>query len=693
MKKIEPAVAAAVKRDNGVLRLYVNDKAVDPMLYFGNTEWKGHEDHVAPEIALCKDVVNLYTFVLHFPVIPKGYEFESDEKRYEQLIRVMDYLLEADPHALIIPRVPLYPYDYKWWYDNRPEELMTYADGSKSIPSLASDEWYEQAIDALDKGIDFLLGHPKYKDHIIGFHPTYNSTGEWFYESYREKGVDFSPCNRMGFVKYLKDKYKEVEALNQAVGRQYQTFEEIEIPEIPGNLPNDPSPAVFLRDRLVPEFYAYINSVNTGRMMGIADFIKEKTYGKSLVMYFYGYNWELCDPKSGHCCLTELLRHGNIDLLASPISYQDRAEGGVMSFMAPIDTIAAHDVLWMMEDDTRTFRALDMTEQDASFNPTIRDKKDTMEIHKRNFSDIITRKIGLWWMDLWGSGWLEDKDLWENIKVLTELYKDSNAKFQPEVAFVVDEKAAYCLNNPSYHAIKMLYQSSAKFYRTGTCFGLYSMQDIVDNLLPASVKLVVMLNALDINAEKAEAIRKNLYHGGRTVLYCYSADGYHGQYTKELLGFPLYAAEAAAPLEMIFNGKRVCNDVICSPVFYAENDIEVIAEYTALKKPGFVCKTQPDHTVMFYGGMGVDTDVIRYAAKKAGCHIYSSDDFFLTANEEMVFVYANRNLSSRISLPCEATVTDLFDRQEIETYLENGNVYFDYHISKGQTKYFAVHAK
>lgn len=42
-------------------------------------------------------------------------------------------------------------------------------------------------------------------------------------------------------------------------------------------------------------------------------------------------------------------------------------------------------------------------------------------IHKRNMAVILSRGLGVWWMDLWSHGWLRDEGIWENIEVALRL--------------------------------------------------------------------------------------------------------------------------------------------------------------------------------------------------------------------------------------------------------------------------------
>lgn len=539
INQVSPQITAKIEMENNEPVLKINGKKENPIFFFGNTESIHYVPNVNKEIEMAAaNGIHLHTIVIHFPIIPEGSFYN-----YNWVDNVMDYVLNADPDAKIIIRVPLYPHDLKWWDENLhgdsllfndgsdsltwweknfPDDLMRFRDGSTSFPSLASDEWMRQTILALDNGINYIVYHPVYSKSVIGYHLTYGSTGEWFSMDYREKGCDYSECNRIGFGRWLKEKYKTTLQASNAWGKEIKSFDLIEIPDIPNELYGSTDPKAFISNEKcqtdkydeiyikrkdentyfnnycsdVIDFYEYLNDITELRIEQVSEFVKIKTQRKSLVMVFYGYNYELPDPKSGHGYLQELLECGNIDMLASPVSYQDRAEGGVMAYMAPVDSIALHGVLWMVEDDTRTYRAVNNDEIDSGFNPTIGEKWVTREIYKRNFASIIKHSNGMWWMDLWGSGWLLDEEIWSYNKRLIEfynLYQKAKKSFSPEVAFIINEKNAFYMNNPAKHQLNLVYKSNIDIYKCGLSVGFYTFIDAINGKLPDSIKCLYLL--------------------------------------------------------------------------------------------------------------------------------------------------------------------------------------------------------
>lgn len=72
-------------------------------------------------------------------------------------------------------------------------------------------------------------------------------------------------------------------------------------------------------------------------------------------------------------------------------------------------------------------------------------------MHKRELGDIMLHGSGLWAMDLWARGWLDDSAIWNNLGKLADLYRayqDGCAQApQFDVALVVDEYSLHRMAN------------------------------------------------------------------------------------------------------------------------------------------------------------------------------------------------------------------------------------------------------
>lgn len=671
IKPVSPKMSARVKMIDDKPMLQIDGFVQTPVFFFGNTEAKNYKPFVAEEIKMAaKQGVHLHTIVVHFPVVPL-----SDKRDFNMVANVLDYTLAADPEAKLILRIPLYPHDSQWylenfhadttihtdgsnlmtwWQTHHHDDLMKFSDGTTSIPSVASEEWINQAVAALDAGIDYIANHPVYSAHVFGYHLTYGSTGEWFYMDYREKGCDYSECNRAGFAKWLTAKYRNTNHISLAWNRTITNFTDIRIPSIPNEFFGSSDNKVFLsaNNRDVIDFYEYLNDINELRIEQVSEVVKIKTAGQNLVMIFYGYNHELPDPKSGHCYLGELLDSGYVDMLASPVSYQDRAEGGVMAYMAPVDSIQQHGVLWMVEDDTRTYRAVNVDEIDSGFNPTIAEAWVTKEIHRRNFASIIQHANGMWWMDLWGSGWLLDEELWNNNRKLIDLYQSIMLKsnpFLPDVAYIINEKNAFYMNNPGKHQHDLIYKSNVDIYRCGLSVGYYTFADAISGRIPGSVKLYIFQNAIHITEDEYTLMKHNLMRDENVLLFNYGVDcdtevNQKHRYTEELLH-----------MNLIPFVDQKYNTMFC---VQESEEIDVLERFASNGQISVAAKKCADYTAVFSTYPTLDAVRIREIAFHCHIHVFHTSNDYFTAARNMICLHALTGGLKKIKLPYESVIKD-----------------------------------
>ena len=206
---------AEVKRDaQGTPRLYVNGKATAPTIYFGAS----HHPVVFNEMKLAAaNGVNLI-------------EVEPQLPWAGLSTGMIAQTVEANPNAVIIPRIPIYP-PFDWEKNHAPGQLIADETGKPlkqyPWPSPASDVYFDEVKKQIEMAIRYYHNSP-YKDRIIGYHLTYLCTGEWFFPDTSIHFFDFSEVNRLKFIEWLKVHYSnDIIALNQSWHKTYKTFAEV----------------------------------------------------------------------------------------------------------------------------------------------------------------------------------------------------------------------------------------------------------------------------------------------------------------------------------------------------------------------------------------------------------------------------------------------------------------------------------
>ena len=149
--------------------------------------------------------------------------------------------------------------------------------------------------------------------------------------------------------------------------------------------------------------------------------------------------------------------------------------------------MALHGKLWLVEDDTKTFLAEGETPD--TYNPKIASGADTQAAHQRQFGAALAHGAGVTWMDLWGQGWLDSPDIWQELRGLREqagLWARITAGRQaPDVAVLVDEASlAYFKNDPAGLGQSLIGKTRDLLLRAGASVGFYLQSDVTQTASP-----------------------------------------------------------------------------------------------------------------------------------------------------------------------------------------------------------------
>ncbi len=511
---------ARVQMIHGYPQLFINGQQTPPLVLFINTmsnfiPMSQGRLQSASEIRLAAaQGVHIISFFLMPRTLPSP-SHASSLSYYQTVDRLFAFILKNDPQAYLLPRV--------WCgvqgFDRRhPSQLIAYANGTHPQASPASNVWFH----AVKRGLISLINHIKqsrYASRVIGFHLAHGNTDEWFTPDFWSRpGFDYSLPNRLGFARWLKRHYHTDTTLQRAWHDPGVFFRTVTVPPA---LPPNPFPFYRPAERRYVDYLNYQSDITADRIEELAAVVKKATNRRALVVTFYGYGFELPAPDNSDRALGKLLRCPNIDAIASPVSYGDRQPGGSPAFMGPVDSATLHGKLWMLEDDTNTY--LDIHGQIPTPGHCA-NLHQTNVVHIRNFGQMMIHRLGTWWMDLCGTGWLNSPGIWSKIGQLRAIYvkyKPQN-QYQPEVAVIYDERS------PSYARMERMWKPlleallfrPIQYFHCGTSVGFYLLSDIGAPNFPKA-KVIIFLNAWHVNAATREIIHKKLERGGRTLIWIY----------------------------------------------------------------------------------------------------------------------------------------------------------------------------
>jgi hypothetical protein len=565
-----------------------------------------------------------------------------------------EQVLRANPRALLLPRFGADPPD--WWRKAHPGDVMTWEDGSHQHHAVVASARYRR--DAAAR-VAALVEHleSKYGDHMAGYHPCGQNTGEWFYQNTWERLLNgYAQADTNAWRAWLKDRYRTDAALRESWRNPTAALDTATVPmpaerkASPTGILHDPATQKPLIDFAEFQQQAMADLVN-----GLAHAARQASRGRKLITFFYGYLFEfgpvrLGPSTSGHYALRRVLDCPDIDVLCSPISYFDRGIGGSAPAMTAAESVALAGKMWLVEDDTRTY--LGSGEFPGKYDGA-KDITETQTMLVRNVAQEATRNFATWWMDLGMTGWFNDKRMWdemERLAAVDRVFLDQPTPYTPEVAAVIDEGSMLLTSAGSWTVTEPgIYQVRRPLARMGSPYGQYMLDDVLRGRVRA--KLYVFLNAWQLSGAERKALQANTGNGGR--VWCYAPGMYDGDRTspqamQELTGFRLVrvspARAWATPTE---NGRTLGLKTAFGvegpvmPLFAADDATaaETLATYPDGSTAIALRQTNASWS-LFVGAPGLTPDLLRVAARSAGVHLFTDSDCSVYANGPIIALHA-----------------------------------------------------
>lgn len=640
----------------------------EPFVFLG-----GPPGAFEPQIRMAADAgVNFVTFPIDLPWPAPGQSAE-----WSAVDTVCGQVLRANPGALLLPRFGVDPPE--WWRKAHPSEVMTWEDGSQRQQGVVSSPVYRREAAAR---VTALVEHleAEFGEHMAGYHPCGQNTGEWFYQDTWENRLNgYAPADTRDWRAWLRDRYRSDEALRGAWNDPKASLEEASVPTAaqrrasPNGVLHDPA-----TQRPLIDFAEFQQEAMAGLVCDLAHAVRRASKGSKLVVFFYGYVFEfgpirLGPATCGHYALRRVLDCPDIDVLCSPISYFDRGIGGSGPAMTAAESVALAGKLWLMEDDTRTY--LGTGNFPGQFDGG-RDLAETQTLLRRNLVEEATRNLATWWMDLGMTGWFNDPRLWEEMRrfeAVDTLFLKKPTAFRPEVAAVIDERSmletsagAWAVTEPG------IYQARRPLGRMGTPYGQYLLDDVVGDRVHA--KLYVFLNAWQLTETQRTELRRRTEKS--FSVWCYAPGLHDGDRTspeamQALTGFRLVPVSPvrawATPTSV---GKRLGLQApfgVEGPVMplFAAGDAapgETLATYPD-GSPAVALRRRGRGWSMFVGAPGLTSELLRLAARTAGVHLYTETDCNIYANGPVVGLHAVQDGPITIDTGHRGTVFDALSGQ------------------------------
>jgi len=670
-----------------VPELVVNGEARVPFWFFVNTEdAPDSRDVAARQIKGAYAAgIRFFTFLAHLP-----WRSRTGERRTGPLDEAFAFVANLAPDAFLLPRLIFSP--PLSWERAHPDEMTRYPDGDTGDVSLGSRAfWEDEAEPALRAAVEH-VAQGTHAERAFGF---YLEHGEWFYENGR--GYDVSAPNVQAFRAWLRARYNnDVVALRAAWHDGGVTFESA---NVPASMPPSPAPgsngggALSLlyseRECRYRDFHEFGSDLVARVITRLGRAVKEASGNRSAVAVSYGYTLELPRAGSGHLALGTLLDSPYVDILTGPPSYTSRLPGGSAGLPAPVASVALAGKLWVSEDDTKTFLAKGGTPD--GYNPRVESAGETLAVHVRNAGAALAQGAGVSWMDLWGQGWLDDGQVWDNIGRLRDVAERLATRRRnprtkpfpgPDVAVVVDERSFFGVRADEYLLGQLVAGQRDALLRSGARIGFYLLSDLARHNFPDAPRLLLFLNALRFPADVRAALKARFQRDGRTLAFLYGPGCLEaaGDATKaaatvsemtDVVGMHLrlqawgskvgtLITEGRSPLTDGRRGQRFGNEVRLNPSFYvADPRAQVLGEYAATGNPSLAVRKHAAWQSVFVGETTLTPDLLRGLYRLAGVPTYTDEDDVAYVGDSLVCLHSSSGGPMTLMLAEAAHLFDL----------------------------------
>src|SRR5271166_521634 len=122
-------------------------------------------------------------------------------------------VLAANPRALLLPRMGMTPPE--WWQEEHRDDVMQWENGRRGLAVVASPGYRRDAAERLRDLVAHL--EAKFGDHVAGYHPCGQNTGEWFSEGTWETPLSgYAVADQIAWRVWLKGHYRFDSALQGA---------------------------------------------------------------------------------------------------------------------------------------------------------------------------------------------------------------------------------------------------------------------------------------------------------------------------------------------------------------------------------------------------------------------------------------------------------------------------------------------
>lgn len=655
-------------KHNGVPYVAVDGKPIDTLAFKSFRPTANNvSDFYKAGVRMFHVYVSGLTSALDVPYSQYGETWFADgDYRFASLDKQIKLFADNAPDAYVFINVHLDT--RQWWLDANPGRVSSFT----HLSQIAADEkWRKDTADYLKA----LIRHVEqyHDDRVLGYFLLGGFTTEWF----SEKDYETShPIKLEAYRKYRNDP-------NALIPDE----QELEQPEEETFL--DP-----VRDAQLIHYRRFHADLIADTVLYFCHAAQEELQHKKLVGVFFGYIMELKGKtiwNRGHLANDKVYRSPDIDLIATPSSYQFRGYDDAGALMILSDSLELNGKMYFDSFDHMTFTVPHLSknprricgENDAMEamgrlsiyrKDLLATREQTIDGIRREVMQRMVRRCGMWWFDML-EGWFYDDGLMEEVGKITAssarlLGKPRHSASQ--IAVFVSCESLYYVNKVSKLNTEVICNQRGGLARMGAPYDLYSLNDI-DRIDPEQYKLFVFLDAIYLTKEQRDYINQTLKRDGRSLLFIGACD----YANDDGLSLERVSQLVEMKIGILDNNETTVNAMQSSygyeapkaPTMYVQDEeTEKLGTFAISGKCALAKKRLPGCSV-YYSALGnLSHRVLREIAREAGVHIYAEDGIATYVNSGFAGVYNTKDAVTVVTLPKDCTCTELFSGKTYTTH-------------------------
>ncbi|RLD08475.1 MAG: hypothetical protein DRI44_09770, partial [Chlamydiae bacterium] len=373
--------------------------------------------------------------------------------------------------------------------------------------------------------------------------------------------------------------------------------------------------------------------------------------------------------------------------------------------------------LWINEDDTRTYLCANPERYDFG---NIKNLQENCWIYNRHFARVLPKRMGTWYMDLFGKGWLNSTGIWNHISKLYKIYESQlnvTSSWCPEVAVIIDERSPFFLacnnklTNPLYSGLR------SRLYRMGTPFSLYLLSDVLDGSVKLP-KVNIFLGAWYLKKNERAKLISALQE--KTAVWFYGAGymdetGASKNNISALTGFSFKERHNKNPeIKFVKNKKwnyNLTGKTFSPPLFGGMDITNVFQTYNQMINGGYKIQwainkrknvtplaTFDDGTIglaeteyagfnsVYCGITGLPVQFFRNILRNSDVHLYINSDDMIEADKHFLAIGVYDKKTECINLPKNKYLFNILEKKKL---LPVKNVIND-KFQTGETKLYWI---